>query len=336
MKVGELPFTLHRRSCPWSQTTTTDQNSNNQPSPTHQRPSPLTALLFEANESSSSPTPSTGPPTPPSSPPDSAPTSTATTTTPQIFASQRCSCPCSDCVKLVRDSTCGMDMDLARWLTKCAEFGTGHTSLANINVHDRQLLVCSAWKDIVILYMAQNKFNFDVVYSSMLEYLQDVPIHQYVQTNTTHHTVDAQFQADFIAKTGLVSQTYVHPLRRGSDFGIPTMRTVNQLQFTLSKLNQMQLDSKEYAVLRILLLLNSDLHSLTDSRAIEVASEKVHTALMEYETLKYPDDPLRLSHMLLLLPGVRGFSAAVFENLFYHHLIGDTSVTSVLRELMVR
>lgn len=253
MKVGELPFALHRRSCPWSSpTTSTDQNSNTQQqSPAHQRPSPLTALLFEANESSSS-SPSTG-----TSPPDTAATTTATTTTPPMFTSQRCTCPCSDCVKLDRDSQCGMDMDLARWLTKCAEFGNGHTGLANINAHDRQILVCSAWKDIVILYMAQNKFNFDVVFAGMHEYLEDIPLHQYVQTYPTHHQVDSQFQGDFIAKTGVVSQTYVHPLRRGSDYGIPTMRTVNQLQFTLSKLNQMQLDSKEYAVLRILLLLNS-------------------------------------------------------------------------------
>lgn len=232
-----------------------------------------------------------------------------------------------------------MEMDLARWLTKCAEFGSGHTGLSNINAHDRQLLVCSAWKDIVILYMAQNNFVFNVDYAAIYEYLHHLPPVQqssYAQTYPAHHIGDAQFQGEFIGKMGMVAQTYVHPLRRGSDFGIPTMRTVNQLKFTLSKLNQMQLDSKEYAVLRILLLLNSDLHALTDSRAIEKASEKVHTALMEYETLKYPDDPLRLSHMLLLLPGVRGFSAAVFENLFYHNLIGDTSVASVLRELMAR
>ncbi|XP_071499195.1 uncharacterized protein [Diadema antillarum] len=331
MKVGELPFNPHRRSCPWSRVGLTDQDVNSNPSPALQRPSPLTALLFEASNSA------------PSSASDSTSSTeheTATTPLPtQPYVPQRCTCPCSDSVKLVRDPTCGMDMDLARWLTKCAEFGHGHTSPANINnVHDRQLLVCSAWKDIVILYMAQNKFDFTVVYAAIRDYMHHLPQQQssYVQSYSPLCTTGEQFQGDVFGKTGGVTQTYAHPLRRGSDFGIPTMRTVEQLRFTLSKLRQMQLDSKEYAVLRILLLLNSDLHSLKDSRAVEKASEKVHTALMEYETLKYPDDPLRLSHMLLLLPGVRGFSAAVFENLFYHHLIGDTSVASVLRELMVR
>ena len=254
MKVGEFPINPHRRSCPWSQSSTassTDENSNQ--TPAQPRPSPLTALLFEANESSPSSTSTSD-----STSPAADPTSTASTTTP-TFTQQRCTCPCSDCVKLVRDPSCRLDMDLARWLTKCAEFGSGHSTLATINAHDRQLLVCSAWKDIVILYMAQNNFDFNVVFASMNEYLHHIPLLPVacVQTHPMHHTLGGQLQNEFIVKTGVVTQTYVHPLRRGSDFGIPTMRTINQLRFTLSKLSQMQLDSKEYAVLRILLLLNS-------------------------------------------------------------------------------
>lgn len=78
----------------------------------------------------------------------------------------------------------------------------------------------------------------------------------------------------------------------------------------------------------------TDLRGLSNMTSVESANERAHTALMEYESLRYTSNPLRLSHLLLLLPGVRGFSTRVFENLFYRHLVGDTTVESVLVQLL--
>ncbi|KAJ8021611.1 Retinoic acid receptor RXR-gamma [Holothuria leucospilota] len=216
----------------------------------------------------------------------------------------KCSCACSETVLLVQDGR--TDHLLAEWLTRSVRMLRTYPVLAHIDFEDIRTLLYSAWKELVILYMAQNEFEFEV---------------HSVKTNLNivcHHK-------DKTRKRKTIARIETH---------LPSSRHVEQLKFILGKLKQMKLDSKEFALLRLLMLLNTDLRDLKNSSAVEKASEQIHMLLMEYETVCYPNEPLRLSHMLLHLPGVRGFPIVAFEQLFYGHLVGDTTVKSVLRELL--
>ncbi|XP_022090446.1 nuclear receptor subfamily 0 group B member 2-like isoform X2 [Acanthaster planci] len=222
-------------------------------------------------------------------------------------------CPCRTPVLLDMSRCEQTDFDLLDWLNKSVMLVKTVPGLSPLPRADRALLLAAAWKELVILYMAQSQFDFDYL----------IP----------------QGGLDELAQK--ISGPGSIPVRHGQCCihwswieGIPTLRSVEQLRFILHKFREIRPDDKEYALLRVLLLFNADLRGLSNSPAVEAANERVHTALMEYENACYPRDPLRLSHLLLLLPGVRGFSAKVFENLFYKHLTRDMNVEGVLRDML--
>ncbi|XP_038076793.1 retinoic acid receptor RXR-gamma-B-like isoform X2 [Patiria miniata] len=258
---------------------------------------------------------------PPSSPTDRAATATTATTTgaesapprPLIDPNAAGTCPCRTPVLLDMTRCDQTDLDLLDWLNKAVMLVKTVPGLSPLPQADRVLLLSAAWKELVILYMAQSRFDF--------EYL--IP----------------QGGLDDLAQK--LSGPGSIPTRHGQCCihwswieGIPTLRSVEQLRFILHKFREIRPDDKEFALLRVLLLFNADLRGLSNSPAVEAANERVHTALMEYENACYPRDPLRLSHLLLLLPGVRGFSTKVFENLFYKHLTRDINVEGVLRDML--
>ncbi|XP_072036697.1 retinoic acid receptor RXR-gamma-like isoform X2 [Amphiura filiformis] len=216
-------------------------------------------------------------------------------------------CTCHSAIVLKPDQEGKMDLNLANWLTRCVHFTKSIPDISKLPHKDQVLLLTSAWKELVLLYMAQNGFDFDFMFQSQIHHTQHDS-----GSSGKHHDC--------------VSRLWIE--------GVPTIKSVEQLRFILRKFAEMQPDDKEYAVLRLLLLLNADLRGLSNMASVESSNERAHTALMEYESIRYSSNPLRLSHLLLLLPGVRGFSTRVFENLFYHHLVGDTTVESVLVQLL--
>ncbi|XP_033641768.1 nuclear receptor subfamily 0 group B member 2-like [Asterias rubens] len=222
-------------------------------------------------------------------------------------------CPCRTPVLLDMSRCDQTDLELLDWLNKSVTLVKTVPGLSSLPPADRTLLLSAAWKELVILYMAQSHFNFEfLIPQSGLDEL-----------------------AQKLSGPGTI------PIRHGQCCihwswieGIPTLRSVEQLRFILHKFREIRPDGKEYALLRVLLLFNADLRGLTSSTSVEAANERIHTALMEYENTCYPRDPLRLSHLLLLLPGVRGFSTKVFENLFFKHLTRDMNVEGVLAEML--
>ncbi|XP_071839712.1 nuclear receptor subfamily 2 group F member 6-like isoform X2 [Apostichopus japonicus] len=218
---------------------------------------------------------------------------------------KRCSCACSESVTLVQEGNGRTDNLLAEWLTRSARMVRKYPVLGSIDTEDMRTLLYSSWKELVILYMAQNNFSFEV--------------HPAVNQNIVCPHIDKPRKRRTIARM---------------ESHVPSTTHVDQLKFIIGKLEQMNIDSKEFALLRLLMLLNTDLRDLKNSNAVVKASEQIHMLLMEYETVCYPSNPLRLSHMLLHLPGVRGFPIMAFEQLFYRHLVGNTTVKSVLKELL--
>ncbi|XP_033122744.1 retinoic acid receptor RXR-gamma-like [Anneissia japonica] len=225
----------------------------------------------------------------------------------RIETQQMCRCPYIR-VHLAFTPNSLINTKLANWLVRCVEFARGLPQFSSLCVRDQISLFTSAWKELVILCMAQAYFRYTV--------------------ETDDGTLSNSDQ--IVSKSGGGNC----PGRRAYMEGVPTKKAVEQLQFVLSKFWEIKPDEKEYAILKMLLLLNPNMRDLTATASVERIHESIQSTLMEYEKICYPNDSLRLSHLLLLLPGVRGFNKITFENLFFRHLIGDTDMESVLVELM--
>ncbi|XP_077997980.1 nuclear receptor subfamily 2 group F member 5-like [Glandiceps talaboti] len=198
-------------------------------------------------------------------------------------------------VKLTDSCMEELNSKLAVWLVRAVQFTKSLPVFSGLSTHDQIVLLNSSWKELVLLYMAEERFEFEV---------EEFENHQ-------HSTAYQLFTE-----------------------GLPTLKSVEQLRFALQRCTNMDLDLKEFAYLRKLAVLNSEVRGLHNTAPIEEACESTQSALMEYLSVRYPNNQLRLSHVLLLLPSIRGYSAKIFEGLFYKHLIGDTTMDSVLLELL--
>ena len=143
-------------------------------------------------------------------------------------------CSCRSAIVLRSDPEGRMDQKLADWLTRSVHFAKNIPDVAKLPHKDRVLLLTSAWKELVLLYMAQNDFDFDFLF-------QSPPYHQNGSNSSSSSPV-AKHQ-------DCVSRLWIE--------GVPTIKSVEQLRFILRKFCEMQPDDKEYAMLRLLLLLNA-------------------------------------------------------------------------------
>lgn len=141
---------------------------------------------------------------------------------------QRCACACSESVALVQEGNGRTDNLLAEWLTRSARMVRKYPVLGSIDNEDMRTLLYSSWKELVILYMAQNDFNFEVI-----------PVKN---RNIVCPHLDKPKKRKTIARM---------------ESCLPSCRHVEQLKFIIGKLKQMNIDSKEFALLRLLMLLNT-------------------------------------------------------------------------------
>ncbi len=141
-------------------------------------------------------------------------------------------CTCHSAIVLKPDQDGKMDLNLADWLTRCVHFAKSIPDISKLPHKDQVLLLTSAWKELVLLYMAQNDFDFDFAFQSQI-----------------HHTVTSHDGSGSAKHHDCVSRLWIE--------GVPTIKSVEQLRFILRKFSEMQPDDKEYAVLRLLLLLNA-------------------------------------------------------------------------------
>ncbi|XP_070561166.1 photoreceptor-specific nuclear receptor-like isoform X2 [Ptychodera flava] len=198
-------------------------------------------------------------------------------------------------VRLSDASLDQLNSKLAVWLIRAVQFTKSLPVFSKLNTHDQLVLLNSSWKELVMLYMAEEHMEFSVEENEPSE-------------NSTAYQLFSE--------------------------GHPTLKSVEQFRFALQRCSNMNPDLKEFAYLRKVAVLNSEVRGLHDVAAVEEACEATQTSLMEYLSVRYPHNQLRLSHVLLLLPSVRGYPAKIFENLFYKHLIGDTTIDSILLELL--
>ncbi|KAI5622129.1 nuclear receptor subfamily 6 group A member 1-A isoform X1, partial [Silurus asotus] len=119
-----------------------------------------------------------------------------------------------------------------------------------------------------------------------------------------------------------------------SDSGLTLSSLVQRGQELARRLQLLQIDRREMACLKFLILFNPNVKLLENQALVEGVQEQVNSALLEYTLTSYPQHVDRFSQLVLRLPEVRALSAQAEEYLSSKHLSGDVPCNNLLIEML--
>ncbi|KAK3584892.1 hypothetical protein CHS0354_023481 [Potamilus streckersoni] len=103
-----------------------------------------------------------------------------------------------------------------------------------------------------------------------------------------------------------------------------------KLQGYIQTMQNLQVDSQEYAYLKALLLFSPDNPTLPNGQQIEKFQERVQKEFQQYLQESHPNSPDRLVKLLLRLPPLHTLQSNVMEELFFAGLIGNVQIDSII------
>ncbi|XP_051536793.1 steroidogenic factor 1-like [Myxocyprinus asiaticus] len=116
--------------------------------------------------------------------------------------------------------------------------------------------------------------------------------------------------------------------------GVTLSGMIQMGQELVHHLQEFQLDRRETACLKHLILFNPDVKLLENQPHVESVYEQVNEALLEYTLCVYPQFPDRFNQILLRLPELRVLSAQAEDYLCYKHLSGEVPSNNLLIEML--
>ncbi|KAG5840778.1 hypothetical protein ANANG_G00192270 [Anguilla anguilla] len=105
-------------------------------------------------------------------------------------------------------------------------------------------------------------------------------------------------------------------------------------QELVGKLQSLQVDRREIACFKFLILFNPDVKLLENQQFVESVQEQVNAALLEYTLCSYPQFLDKFGQLLLRLPELRSLSSQAEDYLCYKHLSGEVPCNNLLIEML--
>ncbi|XP_068166854.1 steroidogenic factor 1a [Antennarius striatus] len=109
---------------------------------------------------------------------------------------------------------------------------------------------------------------------------------------------------------------------------------VQRGQELVARLRALQVDRREIACLKFLLLFNPNVKLLEDQAFVEGIQEQVNGALLEYTLSTYPQFQEKFSQLVVRLPELRSLSTQAEDYLCYMHLSGEVPCNYLLIEML--
>ncbi|XP_077378746.1 steroidogenic factor 1a [Festucalex cinctus] len=100
------------------------------------------------------------------------------------------------------------------------------------------------------------------------------------------------------------------------------------------RLRVLQVDRREIACLKFLLLFNPHVKLLENQAFVEGVQEQVNGALLEYTLTTYPQFQEKFSQLVVRLPELRSLSTQAEDYLCYMHLSGEVPCNNLLIEML--
>lgn len=200
-------------------------------------------------------------------------------------------------VTLAKKNLLPVGSRVSDWLVKIVQFVKSIPDFHALSHNDKITLILNAWTKIMLLYMAENNFQFVVT-----------PIHHSGSDNGE-------------------SQATPSP-------EVPTMKSAETIQTFIKKFQAMNLDQKEYAFLRMAVLFNSGYAGLERPSEVEQVNSLVQRLLQEHVRGSRPNDLMHYSKLLMCLPSLYGMNCKMIENLFCKHINGNMDIDVLLKEML--
>ncbi|XP_041644105.1 nuclear receptor subfamily 5 group A member 2-like isoform X2 [Cheilinus undulatus] len=109
---------------------------------------------------------------------------------------------------------------------------------------------------------------------------------------------------------------------------------VQRGQELAARLRALQVDRREIACMKFLLLFNPNVKLLEDQAFVEGVQEQVNGALLEYTLSTYPQFQEKFSQLVMRLPELRSLSTQAEDYLCYMHLSGEVPCNNLLIEML--
>ncbi|XP_049572406.1 nuclear receptor subfamily 5 group A member 2 [Syngnathus scovelli] len=100
------------------------------------------------------------------------------------------------------------------------------------------------------------------------------------------------------------------------------------------RLRLLQVDRREIACLKFLLLFNPNVKLLENQAFVEGVQEQVNEALLEYTLTTYPQFQEKFGQLVVRLPELRSLSTQAEDYLCYMHLSGEVPCNNLLIEML--
>ncbi|XP_017162389.1 steroidogenic factor 1a [Poecilia reticulata] len=109
---------------------------------------------------------------------------------------------------------------------------------------------------------------------------------------------------------------------------------VQRGQELAARLRVLQVDRREMACLKFLLLFNPNVKLLENQAFVEGVQEQVNGALLEYILSTYPQFQEKFSQLVVQLPDLRSLSTQAEDYLCFKHLNGEVTCNNLLIEML--
>ncbi|XP_052081746.1 protein dissatisfaction-like isoform X1 [Mytilus californianus] len=200
-------------------------------------------------------------------------------------------------VTLAKKNLLPVGSRVSDWLVKIVQFVKSVPEFHSVSHNDKITLILNSWTKIMLLYMAEDNFEF-------------------VVTPTHHSKQDLE-----------ESQATPSPEE-------PTMKSSETIQTFIRKFQAMNLDQKEYAFLRMAVLFNSGYAGIERPSDVEQINSLIQRLLQEHVRVSRPNDLMHYSKLLLCLPSLYGINSKMIENLFCKHINGNMDIDVLLKEML--
>ncbi|KAK9887244.1 hypothetical protein WA026_021091 [Henosepilachna vigintioctopunctata] len=122
-------------------------------------------------------------------------------------------------------------------------------------------------------------------------------------------------------------------------------REVREFQIIMTKLHHMQLDPHEFACLRAIVLFRTSSFDLADTPGesehrelserpkIMMIHDDSLATLNKYISSAHPEQPLRFTKLMLLLPTMKNVSSYTIEELFFRKTIGPIPIVKIICDM---
>ncbi|XP_072283934.1 nuclear receptor subfamily 0 group B member 1 [Pyxicephalus adspersus] len=207
-------------------------------------------------------------------------------------------------------------------LVKTLRFVKSVPCFQELPLEDQLLLVRNCWAPLLVLGLAQDKVDFEIVETSEPSMLQRILTNRQERKFPHEHPQqDLLFPNSQHQQQNKLSQ-------------LPSATDIRWIKEFLEKCWSLAISTKEYAYLKGIVLFNPDLPGLHCAQYIQGLQQEAHQALNEHVKMIQRWDHARFAKLIIVLSLLRSINVNAISELFFRPIIGTVNMDDMLLEML--